>query len=236
MSYSKTREFSLNSKASIKFIEVGKESVLLVDNFVADYNYLKEFACQQGCFAKEVYYPGLRAKVPEEFIENLKSFLQQEFAQNYDFSMDCKVSFLSITYALVTSFPEQLNLAQRMPHIDSNEENQWAIVIYLFDDDLGGTSFYRHRSTGLETVSKQDEQSYKAALRADLMKKGLPKPAYICGDTAIFERIAKVEAKPNRAIIYKGRSLHSGDIASTRAVSSDPSSGRLTISAFFTIQ
>lgn len=51
---------------------------------------------------------------------------------------------------------------------------------------------------------------------------------FIRGDTALFERNASVPAKFNRAIYYRSKLLHSGDIPANIAMPADPRRGRLT--------
>jgi hypothetical protein len=52
------------------------------------------------------------------------------------------------------------------------------------------------------------------------------------GDTARFEMIADIPAKPDRMIIYRGRTLHSGSIGPSFDPSADPVKGRVTINTF----
>ncbi|MEO7251592.1 MAG: DUF6445 family protein, partial [Arenimonas sp.] len=54
------------------------------------------------------------------------------------------------------------------------------------------------------------------------------------GSNQYFERIGRVEAKWNRMIFYDGRTFHSGEVGSSRALGGDPMSGRLTLNGFFT--
>ena len=58
------------------------------------------------------------------------------------------------------------------------------------------------------------------------------RPSYISSDTTLFEQIASLEAKPNRLIVYPSNALHSGNINPDLGLSSNPSTGRLTISSF----
>ena len=97
----------------------------------------------------------------------------------------------------------------------------------------GGTAFYRHQYTGFERIDAARLPSYATLLKQQAMAARLHEnPSYISGDTELFQQIAKVEARVNRAIIYPGNLLHSGDIRQIGANAADPAHGRLTISSF----
>ena len=63
---------------------------------------------------------------------------------------------------------------------------QIAVLHYLFDTPHGGTSFYRHRSTGFESITPERAEDYAARLRQEL-EASPPPAAYTTGDTELFE-------------------------------------------------
>ena len=65
-----------------------------------------------------------------------------------------------------------------------------------------------------------------------MAKHGLPPAAYISGDTPIYQQTARYEGVYNRALIYRGYTLHSGVIPADLDFSADPSIGRLTANTF----
>ena len=117
-----------------------------------------------------------------------------------------------------------------MPHFDATSAGQIAVLHYLCDASHGGTAFYRHRSTGFETITPERLQPYIATLSAEL-ERTPPPQAYVTGDTPLFEQIGAVEARFDRAVIYPSRLLHSGDIRPS-SLSLDPRRGRLTANSF----
>lgn len=55
-------------------------------------------------------------------------------------------------------------------------------------------------------------------------------PEHYChGDNTWFEMIDKVEAQPDRLVLYRGRQLHSDVIPDPSKLSAVPEIGRLTI-------
>ena len=135
-------------------------------------------------------------------------------------------------FSIVTTPPQALAPIQRLPHVDGLESDRIAILIFLSGTEAGGTAFYRQRATGFETLDRERFPRFEAELRAGVAQHGLPPAAYIGGDTPLYEQIASYEARPNRALIYRSRSLHCAEIAEDAQLSADPRSGRLTINSF----
>ena len=124
-------------------------------------------------------------------------------------------------------------LPQRLPHADSANPRQLALLHYLCDESHGGTSFYRQRRTRFEFVNEARIGAFRAATAADLHELGEPPYRYICGDDSRFERTACFEAAFNRVLIYQSIDLHSANIAPDFHFGGDPRSGRLTLNTFF---
>jgi hypothetical protein len=135
-------------------------------------------------------------------------------------------------YSIATTPSAELILPQRIPHIDGVEDGRIAIIHYLSHEAYGGTAFYRHRSTGFETVDAARHPGYVAALIEDFAAHGQPAPAYIQGDTAVFEAIARYDAVFNRALIYRSNLLHCAVLPNDTPLPADVRSGRLTVASF----
>ena len=136
-------------------------------------------------------------------------------------------------YSIVTTPPSALAPIQRLPHVDGTDPRQIAMMLYLHRTGHGGTAFFRHRTTGLESLTAADYPRYAAALQADVARSGLPPAAYTTDGAPHFERIHVVPGTFNSAVFYRGNILHSGVIDNAAPLSSDPREGRLTINAFF---
>ncbi len=176
------------------------------------------------------FYPGVRARVRPSYFEGLDAVLAPVVREVFGYRE--RLEFDRVLYSLVTTPPDRLSLPQRIPHFDGVEAGKIAILHYLTHDDLGGTGFYRHRSTGFETVDAGRHRRYLDALRADFARHGEPPPGYIAGTTPIFERIAHVPSGYNRALIYRSSLLHCAAIADRAALTADPRAGRLTVASF----
>lgn len=188
-------------------------------------------ACLQ-IFAKVTpQYPGVRAPVPPDvcasWLEVLTPALDEVFGQaphGYQ---------IQAWFSIVTTPASTLIPMQRFPHVDGTDPRQLAMMLYLHTTDHGGTGFFRHRSTGFESLTDANFPRYRAALEEDVRQSGLPPAAYASDGAPHFERIHASEGSFNEAIFYRGNLLHSGMISNAADLSPDPRKGRLTINAFF---
>ncbi len=204
------------------------EPIVTIDDFATDPKALIAQAAGLPFARISPYYPGLRALIAPDTSAALLSALQPLCRSAFGCAPGLECAF----YSLVTTPCDQLAPIQRLPHYDGMEPDRLALIVYLCAPRLGGTSFYRHRSTGYETVSPERFAAYRDALHADVQRHGLPPAGYIAADTPLFERLASPGPGFNRALLYRGRNLHSGDIAPGFACDPDPATGRLTITAF----
>jgi hypothetical protein len=217
----------------IQKLTIGRENapLLVIDNLVADADELVRDAVAKRYAAPHSYYPGLRAKAPLSYqmfvVAELRNLLCDYFqleATTLRFSM-CH-------YSVVTTPPEQLTTLQRIPHVDAHDSRGLASIHYLFKTDLGGTAFYRHRSTGFEYVDEARRGAYFRVLEQELAGPEAPGAQYIDSDTPLFERVGLQAGVFNRMLIYRRNSLHSGAPTRGLPLPADPASGRLSINSF----
>jgi hypothetical protein len=207
-----------------------REPVVVVENFSPHPERLIADAEALDFAPMGEFYPGIRARVVPSYFEGLAPVLAPVMREV--FGQSDRVGFTRALYSIVTTPPGRLTLAQRVPHIDGLEEGMIAILHYLSDEPFGGTAFYRHRSTGFETVDAARHPRYIAALRADFACHGEPPPAYIAGDTPIFEQVARYDAVFNRGLIYRSSLLHCADLPNDTVFPADVRTGRLTVASF----
>jgi hypothetical protein len=180
-------------------------------------------------------YPGLRAALAPDvcahWLDRLAPCLDRWFATG-------RIRWeMQAWFSLVTTAPQALAPIQRLPHVDGTDPRQIAMMLYLHRtgprSQHGGTAFFRHRSTGLESLTADTYPRYAAALQADVARTGLPPAAYVTDGAPHFERTHVVPGDFNSAVFYRGNILHSGVIDNHAPLSPDPREGRLTINAFF---
>lgn len=218
--------------ASITVERLGREGepLVIIDNFTGQPERLRQMGIAAHYHPAGVDYPGIRALADPSYLDLRRELMMQVMARVFGLTrgVQCEIA----AFSLVTLPPEQLSARQRIPHHDHSDAGRVAIMHYLGGPESGGTAFYRHRRTGFEAITPARETAYAAALAADEREFGPPPPGYPLGDSAAYEQIGAVEARPDRLALYRGRQLHSGIIPDPARLSDNPASGRLTINMF----
>lgn len=177
------------------------------------------------------HYPGVRAPVPRGYLDTVMPALGPHLRDV--FGLKTGVRLQECYFSLSTTPAERLKPMQRLPHIDGVDPDKVAVLHYLCGASHGGTSFYRHRATGLQTIHDPQFQPYRSAVYADVERLGQPGPAYPAGSDEMYERIAFYEAVFNQIIVYRGCNLHALSLGpSADSLSPDPRRGRLTVNTF----
>ncbi|NIB40924.1 hypothetical protein HBA55_15080 [Pseudomaricurvus alkylphenolicus] len=228
--------YSISEHAEVQSFHVGhgKEPVVVIDNLLEHPQDLVQYALEGPCFEQQSqdFYPGIRQAGPQKYAQKVRRSLEEN--RYFAVFEASKVDTISCVLSIATVPPAKLRPIQTVPHFDSCCNDSYAMVHYLCAQHHGGTSFYRHKSTGLEKVQQHQLGGYMRTLKAELMADTSHAPAYIHGDTNQFERIGTVPAKFNRAVIYRCSLLHSGDIQPDLGLARDPRKGRLTANLLFT--
>ena len=209
-----------------------KAPVAVIDYFSGDIAGIRSLAAAMTPFPEATnFYPGLRRIIgPEDpaamaYVDDMLKrsavFIAGAFGAR-------TFGLLQGSFSIVTTPSEALLPAQRAPHFDSVEPTYVALLHYLSDTPATGTAFYRHRATGVERVDSANIQRFVSAAKEEAS--GFS--GYIQGSNPWFEEIGRVEAVPDRLVIYQGALLHSGIIPPDLPFSADPSEGRLTANVF----
>jgi hypothetical protein len=177
-------------------------------------------------------YPGVRKSAPPEYAEHFCARYGDLMREHFELPARSVPRVIFSSFSITTTEPQRLRPVQRVPHFDTSAANQLAIVHYLCGPEHGGTSFYRHRTTGFETISHERLHRYAETLKREVMTEHPPPAQYIDGDDPLFIRISTYEARRNRALIYPSNVLHSGDIRRISSPDTAPRDARLTINSF----
>ncbi|MBC7669169.1 MAG: hypothetical protein H7236_12155 [Gemmatimonadaceae bacterium] len=228
--------FAAAAGPRIETLRIGAERhpVLVIDGLLTGAEHLVDFAAEQAILAPVKaaanFYPGVRAPSPGGYVQALVTALRPHLATVFGAPPEGKAHITSaLSMAVLPT--DQASLPQRLPHIDTTEPDQLAILHYLCGPPHGGTAFYRHRATGFESIGPERGKAYFAALRREIEAASVP-AGYIAGSNALFEQTAVVEPAFNRVIVYASRLLHAG-VLPDHPASLDPRTGRLTVNSFF---
>lgn len=207
-----------------------REPVVVIDDFSSDPQRLRDLARRAQYQPGGNHYPGHRAPAPASYLGERMEMLRTVLTDVFGAARGADLG--SCSFSLVTTLPEHLTPIQRLPHFDGADPSILAVLHYLCGPEEGGTSFYRHRATGFETISARRLSPYDAALKAEVKQAGLPPASYFSGSTEQFEQIGRVDAAFNRLVIYRGWRLHSGEIPRANEIGKPGAEPRLTINTF----
>ncbi|HEU4625322.1 MAG TPA: DUF6445 family protein [Steroidobacteraceae bacterium] len=220
----------------VRKLTVGAERfpLLVVDDFVANADELVDYAVTQTFTVQGRYYPGIRCVAPPRYQQFLLATLGSAMLECLGVARG-SLRLSMCHFSIVTTPADRLELPQRIPHVDSLAKHGLASIHYLFRKDLGGTAFYRHRSTGFESIDESRNERYLRTLEAECAGALAPGPGYINGDTPLFEQIGRQDGIFNRLLLYPRNVLHSGCIAHDFVPDPDPRTGRLSINSFIDV-
>lgn len=227
-------DFPIVPKFEFELCPVGleREPVLSVGRVLEQPDALVDYAAEETSFAPawgpSGGYPGVRAPAPLNYVGKLvralDPFIRRAFALTH-----VKMARAECNFSMVTLPPDRLRPLQRIPHVDTTDPLQFAILHYLCGPDKGGTAFYRHRATGFETLTPERIDLFEQTRDRELREAG---DGYIVADSTHYQQTAAFDAQFDRVLIYRSRVLHSGQIPADATLSDDPREGRLTANIF----
>lgn len=227
-----TSPLALSPSATVNVERFGKEAqpIMQIDDALMDIDVVRAIAARHNYSPIGPFYPGIRAAVSERIAMPL---VQPILSQMQDlFALERPPEFFECYLSIVTRAPAELDPIQRLPHFDGVERERIAVLLYLSDDEAGGTAFFRQRSTGFESVNGARYDTYLSELKHATEVHGMPPGQYIGADSPIFERTFKVDGRAGRMIAYHGNALHCAAMAENFVPNSDPATGRLTLNLF----
>jgi hypothetical protein len=218
--------FATHPDSIVQKLTIGREQapLLVIDHLIADAESLVDLAASKLFGNEAGHYPGIRAKVPLTYQQFVLDRFGPLFSEYFGLG-GRRLRFTTCYFSIVTTPPEKLVYLQRVPHSDSFLSSQLAFVHYLFKTDLGGTAFYRHRKTGFEVIDENRGAEYLRCLEEEEFGPHAPAPAYINGDTPLYEEVGRQQGVFNRMLAYRRSSLHSGCIAAGFLPDPNPAPG-----------
>jgi len=204
-------------------------SVFQVDDFLANPETLMDFAFEHAYFGAvgndRTAYPGIRDRLPKPYERVLSRLLELVYGESSPIIHRCMLSLTTLT-------PDTLRLAQKMPHVDTFDDEQFAAVHYLCDPPHGGTAIYRYRPEG-QVRLRAEQRHLLDTMLAGIKNSPDEHNGYLTGDTSLFKQELTVAARFNRLILYPSNLLHCAILNNSRSLSPNPHTGRLTVASFF---
>lgn len=231
-----TAVFAISPKAQVEVRTLGREKTpLLVIDHVLKFPDLavEDAVCQQFQPQPSDFYPGQRAPVSTTYQESILGNFGKLLKTTFGFDDSATAKTILSAYSMTDTPEQSLKPIQMLPHFDSPDNGQLAMVHYLCAPKHGGTGFFRHKTTQVERVTTSNIKTYGQSLKDEAIASQLHlQPKYVNQEHKLFESIGSVEVKFNRLIIYPSNLLHSGLIDPKSDLGIDPLTNRLTISSF----
>ncbi len=223
-------------KVDVRRIGRERHEILVVDEFLAEPEAVRKQALGLSYERPAYPYPGVVAHpagVEPEFVSALGTLLGRTLLPE-------RVRF---RFSVVMVGPDELLPCQRVPHVDPVLV---AGLVYLSRVGAagGGTSFYRHRLTGVESLPAAPDAAYRETMGrfgfdcledwASFLLTPPPEArGYISGSTEQWERVELVEMRWNRLLVYNGKLFHSASIPEGN-IGEEWEQRRLTLNLFIT--
>jgi len=228
------KKYQVNSRASLRHSAIGDERrpLLTVDQFIHNPDELVREAVEVYAQVENdrSYFPGIRFPVSIDYQFALLAGLGRSLEKVFDVNTS-NIKSIESYFSIVNTKPSKLTDLQKIPHFDFPLTKGLAAIHYLCNEGFGGTSFYKHNQTGYEYIDEQRFANYQQVLSSELESRTLP-DKYIVGSNELFTKVGGIDARFNAISVYKGSSLHSGDISSGYNYDSPILQSRLTITSF----
>ena len=231
-----TAVFEISPEAQIEVRTLGHEQtpLIVIDHVLRSPQLAVSDACNKHYRVEpNDFYPGQRAAVSANYQAAILGQFGDLFKSTFGYPDKSSVQSLFSAYSMTDTQASDLKPIQMLPHFDSPNNDQLAMVHYLCPPQHGGTGFFRHKTTGIERVTPTNMKAYGQCLKQEAIGAELHlSPQYISKEHALFESIGTVNVEFNRLIVYPSNLLHSGLINTTSDLGTDPLANRLTISSF----
>lgn len=196
--------FAINPAAQVQVITLASGCpVMMIDNFFADPLAVRQRALGGRYDSSLAYYPGLHAQIDEHERRPLLQALCALLAALG--SVHCRPEDISTDFSIVTTPASEMLARQKHPHVDGVP---LAGVLYLNPDYQIGTSFFRHRPTGLAFVRDEAEREAYGVWLRDHGETQQP-ASYAIDGTGPWEHLHATEGRFNRLVMYPGTAFHS---------------------------
>ena len=213
-----------------------RNKVIVVDDFIKDPSLLVDYATNAKFLASPMLrqrkgYPGVKAAMSNPEADALTESIEGLIDTEFSILPTAQLNSTSSSLCLMTVPEMQLGPYQTIPHFDTSRQNFFAALLYLCGEEHGGTGFYRHNSTGYESISPEHSDNYLDSCFHELNNKKIRK-RYFSESDEYYTKIGFVPAFYNRLVVYRGCLLHSANLTSLISLNPDPRIGRLTANIF----
>jgi hypothetical protein len=157
--------FAVRMPPDVRSVDIRGQQLVFIDDFLERPELLVDEACRSRFepypgVAQGKGYPGIRAQAPSAYTEALVELIDPLIRVNFGVSAALPLRKSICAFSLTTSSAAVLGPLQRTPHFDASTPHHMAVLLYLCDEQHGGTAFYRHRATGLQRITAENREAY----------------------------------------------------------------------------
>lgn len=222
-----------NIEVRLQHVGAERQPLMIVDHMLDDPHAMIEAARAAQFYVPEhTNYPGINARLPEAYYQTVIATLRGPLEAAFGLPRSAHLKYFGF-FALATTRSDAARPIQKIPHHDSPDPGRLALVHYLCRGAFGGTGFFRHKSTGFESVDASRRDAYVAAASRELAQGG-GGATYAGPVMTHYEMIGRAEMLFNRLIVYRSHVLHSA-LLDNAPGSADPAQGRLTANGFLEV-
>jgi len=198
----------------VQYVEVAGTPALVIDNVYRDPDYVRGLALSLAYRREAGAYPGYLAFISisgNPMLELVNALMAEVLGHRVGFTPYYRDDF---AFAVITKRGDELTDGQRKPHCDGFCAFAGLVYLNLPEQCAGGTSFWRHRRTGLELALGSEGAAQRLALSKELQKEIEAEPAdpgtgYLIASNASWEMTQVLKMKYNRFVFYSSNIFHS---------------------------
>lgn len=196
-------------------------SLYVVDDFYEDPEAVRQLALRSKyCDVTQLNYPGF---------QSVQSFSSQAMANKFEkiLGRKLKIDPRSLTFGRFRVMLAETGSRLKV-HLDGHCD--WTGVLYLNPPSScrGGTGFYKHNRTGIETRLSDDESQKRGFSSWDELERSIIEPDTLYEEA--WSQTGFVAMKFNRLVLFKGNLLFH---CHTESFGADLNDGRMTQNFFF---
>jgi hypothetical protein len=203
----------------LRFEQVAGTTALIIDNVYRDPGYVRALALSLNFHREAGAYPGYFAFVSissQPMLDLANGLMREHIGHDLAFTPFYQDD---LSFAVVTKRGHELKPGQRKPHCDGF--CAYAGLVYLNPPEqcAGGTSFWRHRATGLESALGADDPAQVLA-KAGMSGNTSAAPTvpdspadegtgYLIASNESWEMTQMIAMAYNRFVLYSSNIFHS---------------------------
>jgi hypothetical protein len=202
------------SDMDVQHVEVAGRPALVIDNVYRDPDYVRGLALSLDYRREAGAYPGYLAFLSiscNPVLELVDDVMSDALGHRLTYTPYYRDD---MAFAVITKRGDELTAGQKRPHCDGFCAYAGLVYLNPAEQCAGGTSFWRHRQTGLELALGTEGAAQTLAMGRKPSHPEMPPSTeegtgYLIASNADWELTQVLEMKYNRFVFYGSNIFHS---------------------------